>query len=551
VLLPTETLVRARRPGITAACAVLLVLLLAAGCGLDDSPADLSPTLASGHALPQRGGHLVVGIPAESNGWNPFINQWTDSGTMVGTSMIEPLVVQENDGKVVPWLAESWVPGNNFTQWTITIRPGVLFHDGTPLTAQVVQQNLDASLKSGFHQIVKSLYVRSEVLDPLTLRVHLRDPWAQYPASLANEWMMSPHMLEREDGGVTDPVGTGPFVFVSWDQRKVLKARRYDRYWRKDPAGESLPYVDEVEFRPIPDDRLREQELRGGTVDLALSNAAGVATAVGENFTVIKDYSTQRTYLVLNTQVGETNAGNPFVNVHARRALAYATDRTKIAKLAGEDVQSTTFGFRHDSPWAPDGPDGYVAYDPDQARVEIEKYKKETGAKTLTFSVLTLASGESQTMVQALKASWEAVGIKATITGVDAAKQTILTALGSYQAAWFRFFDFPDPDQVNFYFNSVNIKPVGGISMNFPHYSSRTLDDNYKILRESVDPGARKAASDAVIRETNEQVLSLWLYDTPESLVGAAQVRGLDSFRTHALANNLPKPWLAEVWLAR
>jgi peptide/nickel transport system substrate-binding protein len=547
-----ENSVPPRRLGAAVASIATLALLSGTGCGLAGraSPQDVA-SLAAVDARPQRGGRMVVAVTAESNGWNPFINQWTDSGTLVGTSMIEPMVVQDNDGRVQPWLVEAWEPNSDFTQWTLSIRPNVLFHDGTPLDALVIKKNLDASLHSGFHQVVRSLYNRSEVIGPLELRVHLSTTWAQYPTSLANEWVMSPAMLDRPDAGVTDPVGTGPFVFSSWEQGKALRARRWDRYWRRDAYNQPLPYLDEVEFRPIVDARTRERELRNRDIDVALSDTGDTATQFGGDHTVLKDYSGQRTYLMLNTAVGDGNRGNPFVNLHARRALAYATDRERIARTVGEGVQSTTSGFPADSPWALRGGDGYVPYDPVQARAEVERYRRDTGARELAFSVLGLAAGQTQQVLQALKANWAEVGIKAELIGVEAAKLTLLTAMGQYQASWFKLYDFPDPDQMNFYLSSANVRPIGDISVNFTHYASRRIDDNLKVLRESVDPLARKAASDDIIRETNEQVINLWLYDTPEALVAARQVQGLDGFRTHVFANNLPKPWLAEAWLER
>jgi ABC-type transport system substrate-binding protein len=143
------------------------------------------------------------------------------------------------------------------------------------------------------------------------------------------------------------------------------------------------------------------------------------------------------------------------------------------------------------------------------------------------------------------------VGINAKIEANEAAKLTVLTALGQYHATWFRLYDFPDPDQMNFYLAASNIGKIGELSLNFTHYTSRRLEDNLKILRESTDQTARKTASDDIIRETNDQVLNLWLYDTPESLVARRDVQGLEGFRTHAFANNLPKPWLAEAWLGK
>jgi peptide/nickel transport system substrate-binding protein len=537
---------------------LVLIAVVAAGCqgsGPSDTaeggqsssnsePSDANP--------PGMGGRLVVGIPAESNGWNPYIDQWSDSGTLVGTSMIEPLAVQDNEGRAQPWLAEKWEPNSDFTEWTITVRDGVTFHDGSKLDAEAVKISLDESYLTGLYQYALGpLYDRVDVTGPMTVRVHLTLRWAQYPTSLANQWIMAPSMIEREDKGVTDPVGTGPFRFVNWDEGKSLVVKRFDDYWRKDSRGQQLPYLDAIEFRPIIHDDVRADALRSHEIDLALSAGGDIATRLAEDFDVIKDYTGQRTYLMLNTAEGEGNKGNPFVNVHARRALAYATDRERIAEIVGPDVQVTTYGFRPDSPWAPDGPDGYVAYDPDTARREVERYKKATGASTFRFTVNALPAVEIQNVLQALRTMWQEVGIEAEIDTHESAKLTVLTALGQYHATWFRLYDFPDPDQMYFYLSSQNVHPVDELSLNFTRYSSDTLDANLAIVRESLDDRKRKAASDEIIRETNRQVINLWLYDTPASLVSRKEVRGLDGFVTHTFNNNLPKPWLAEAWLVR
>ena len=491
-------------------------------------------------------------MPAESNGWNPFIDQWSDSGTMVGSSFIEPLAVQDNDGRPQPWLAERWEPNADSTTWDITVRPGVVFHDGTPLDAGVVKKSLDASFQSGLYQVALGpLYDRVEVIGPLTVRVHLKLRWAQYPTSLVHEWILAPAMLDRRDGGVLNPIGTGPFVFERWVQGKSVAVRRFDRYWRRDERGEQLPYLDGIEFRSIVDDGAREEGLRDRDIDVALSPASDIAVNLAGEFDVIKDYTGQRTYVMLNTAEGTENRGNPFRNVHARRALAYATDRQQIAQRVGQGVQMTPYGYRPDSVWAPDGADGTLPYDPEKAKAEIEIYKRETRSSKLSFTFTAIIAEEIQAITLALKEQWAKVGITATIDSIEPVKLPILAALGQYQAMWFRLHDFPDPDQMNFYYSSSTVAPVGKLSLNFTRYTSPRLDGNLRVIRESVDQQRRKVANDDLIRETNEQVVNLWLYDTPESLVASRHVKGLDKFRTHAFCNPLPKPWLSEAWLDR
>jgi ABC-type transport system substrate-binding protein len=542
---------------VAVAVALALVAGAAAGCetlGGGDSRSSAGPgtTGSPRGPAPATGGRLVVAVPDESNGWNPFIIPWDHADALVGSSMIESLAVQDDDGRVQPWLAVRWEPNANFTQWDISVRPGVVFHDGTPLNAAAVKKALDASFQDGVSRLALGpLYDRVAVVDDLTVRVFLKVRWAQYPTSLVYQWALAPSMFDRADGGAANPVGTGPFRFARWTRSESLTARRFDRYWHRDDQDRPLPYLNEIEFRVVsPGDDLAAA-VRGGDIDLGLSNDADLATRLDDGHQVLKDYSGSHTYIALNTATGPGNQGNPFTNVHARRALAHATDRRRIAARAGPGVDVTTYGYRPGSRWAPTGNDGYAAYDPEQARREIDLYKRDTGARSLAFTLQALDVAEVPAVMQALEENWAEVGIAARIDNTDAGTLTLHAGMGEYQATWFRYLDNLDPDQTIWYYSSATAHPVGGLSLNITRYGSPGLDADLQTLRESTDPVRRKDANDALIRETNDQALSIWLYDTPELFVAGRQVQGLDVFRTHAFANAQAKPWLAEVWLHR
>jgi peptide/nickel transport system substrate-binding protein len=535
------------RPPIRSLGLVAVLTLAAGSCGTN------APTgFTDGTVAPSVGGRLIVAVPTESNGWNPVMNQWSESGTLVATSMIEPLAIADADGKPQAWLAERWESNPDFTQWDITVREGVVFHDGTPLDATAVKRNMDAAYQTGLTQFgLRDLYDHVEVMGPRTVRTYLKVRWAQFPATLTNSWVMAPAMLDREDRGVTDPVGTGPFRFERWVQTKTLTAKRFARYWRRDASSRSLPYLDEIEFRVIEDDADRERALQAGEVDLALSTAGRITTDLRGGSDVITDDDSEHTFLMLNSAVGEANRTNPFPNAHARRALAYATDRGRIADRVGPGLETRNFGFyQSGSPWQPRGGDGYVDYDPGKAREEIEAYKRDTGAPQLSFRLSGPTSTEEQALLLALQAQWAEVGIAARVEAQEPPKLIILATLGDYDATWFRFSAFPDPDLMNFYYSSSTVRPVGELSLNFTRWSSPEVDGYLKTLRETTDPGPRKTANDALIRATNREAITIWLYNTPISLIARPKVRGLDGFRSHPFGNPQPKPWLAEAWLA-
>ncbi len=545
---------------LTGVALAVTLALLGASCGTGTSDQGSSKdtvALNEKHSTleseddPVVGGKLVVAVPAETNGWNPTINQWADAGSIEGPSMIEPLLMKDADGNPEPWLAEKWDHNADFTQWDITVREGVTFHNGQPLDAAAVKKSLEATYQGGLTSIaLASQYDHVEITGPRSVKVFLQHPWAQYPSSLNTAWMMAPEMLDRPDKGTVNPIGTGPFVFEEWVQNRYLRAKKFPNYWRKDKAGRQLPYLDEIEFRPIIDDDTKAKALQAGDVDVALTTSAQIATRLQDDFTVLRDYTSERTLIMLQTSEAEQNAPNPFTNIHARQAIAYATDRRSIADLVGENVEVTTQGYRPDSKWGlPESETGYPGFDQAKAREEIEAYKRDTGRSDLSFTLIGLTNLEDTTLMQALQAQWREVGITATLDNMDQVKYISILILGTWQAAWFRWYGYTNPDSNYAYNSSENANPIGKLSINFTHFHSDTMDKNLQIGRQTDDFATRRKANEAVIKEANEQAINIWLFDTPYGLIAKKSLHGLNGFRTHPFGNYQAKPWWGEAWV--
>jgi len=506
---------------------------------------------------PVKGGHLVVAVAAETNGWNPSVNQWADAGSLVGPSMIEPLIVIDPEGEAMPWLLEKWEPvidqadpTKSYRQWDLTLKPGIKFHNGKDLDAEALKQSIEFIYQNGLTKIaLQEKYDHVEKTGPLSVRVFLTVQWAQYPAAMNNIYAMAPDMMNSEDKGVVNPIGTGPFVFDEWKQGDFLRAKRNPNYWRKDSRGNQLPYLDSIEFRPIIDDASRAKALKSGDIEIAQTTQASMATDLEADFHVLRDYTSERTFIMLNTAVGEQNAGNPFTNIHARKALAYATDREAIAADIDERVETTTQGYRSGSKWSLEGDTGYPEFNTEKALEEVEAFKKDTGLSEIKFRLTGLTNPDDQRVMQQLQAQWKSVGINVELEPVDQTKYISLIALGFYQAGWFRWYGYPNPDS-NYVYNAKETNhAIGGISINFTHYSSDTMEKNLHITRENIDFETRKKANDAVVRETNEAAINIWLYDTPHAIIATKRVRGLNRFILHPFGNFTPKPWWSEVWL--
>ena len=556
---------RTRNRGAIAVAVVAIVVLLASSCS---SPTDDAANAVAPGSIPNEleavetpvpGGQLVVAITADTAGWNPVLNQWSEAGAMVGSSVIEPLVTMGAQGDAEPYLAESVTAVDPaFTQWDITVKPDIVFHDGEPLDAEAVKKNLDAAFQTGLTKVALGPMVdRVEVTGPLSVRVHLKKTWAQYPQILTSTgWMLSPKMIDHvdesgtPDGGSKEPVGTGPFEFVEWTPGTSFKAKRFDDYWQTDDAGVRLPYLDAIEFRPMPDDDSRERSLDSGDADMMATQSAQSVERMQDRYTVIRDYNTDRTYIALNTAESDLNAPNPFTNIHARKAVAYATDRQQIAAVVGTGVASTVGPFRPDSRWYLDEADsGYSSYDLEKAKEEIEAYKRDTGADALTFTLKGLPSVEVASLMQVLQQQWSAAGMDVKLDQVDQASYTTNVVAGNFQAAWLRGYNYADPDGNYIFHAAESIGGIGALNINFTQFTSARLQDNLLAGRASTDFDARKAASDEVTREINEQAITIWLYDTPYALIANHRVKGLDGFRTHPFANPAAKPYWGEAWI--
>ena len=118
--------------------------MVATACGGGDD--DGGGSTSGGDAgTPTPGGNVVYGLEAETiDGWCLPESQLAISGIMVAQAVYDTLTRPNAEGEIEPWLAESVEPNEDSSVWTITLRDGVTFHDGTPLTAEVVKNNLDA-----------------------------------------------------------------------------------------------------------------------------------------------------------------------------------------------------------------------------------------------------------------------------------------------------------------------------------------------------------------------------------------------------------------------
>ncbi|WP_163510630.1 ABC transporter substrate-binding protein [Fodinicola acaciae] len=250
--------------------AILCVMALAAGCAGRTGAAVSIPADAPYDSRPvASGGTLAVAITSDADALDP-----TTSTTFVGRevfiNMCEKLYDVDGKLAIVPQLASA-LPEMSADQKTATIRlrSGVLFNDGTPLTAAAVKRSLDRhrSKKDSARSKELGAVESVDVVDPLTVRLHLSRPFAPLTAQLADRagMIMSPAALDRYgDNFGAHPVCVGPFAFASRVSGSQIVLTRSAFYYDKAKVR-----LEKLVYTVITDANVRAANLKSGDVQLA------------------------------------------------------------------------------------------------------------------------------------------------------------------------------------------------------------------------------------------------------------------------------------------
>ncbi|HEY8216746.1 MAG TPA: ABC transporter substrate-binding protein [Acidimicrobiia bacterium] len=378
------------------------------------------------HAQQPGSGNLTFGLEAETTDYCLPRAQLAISGIQVVGAIYDTLTVPNSKGEIVPYLAKSVEPDSTFTTWTITLRPGITFHDGTALDADAVKLNLDSyrgapgAPNSGDLFLFYFNFIEDvQVVDPMTVKVVLKTPITDFPTYLFAEGrlgIVAPAQLNAGEDCSTKLIGTGPFELSEYKQNERTVVTRNPSYWQK-----GYPKAGRITFVPVPENSARVIRLQGGQVDI-MHTDNGVATDT------LRGLGKQVKRLTQKPGFREIHyyfllSGNaPFDDPSARKAFALAIDRAKIAQIRTKGV------FQVASSLMDRGAPGYLAnagypkHDVKKARQLADEYKAAHGG---TFRVILggTQDQESSNEMQLVKEELAAAGIDAEIALFDQATQ--------------------------------------------------------------------------------------------------------------------------------
>ena len=486
--------------------------LLAGACGGSDSEDSGSGDSqdSNGDSLqPSYGGTLSYALTAETTGgWCLPEAQLVASGVQVARAVYDQLAAPDENGEMAPFLAEEISPNDTYDTWTIRLREGITFHDGTPLNAEVVKNNLDA-YRGAYPNRSPLLFIfvldnidTVEVVDDMTVEVRTKTPWVAFPWYLWNDGrmgIMAQSQLDDAESCDSNLVGTGPFVAGEWRVNDSFTMTRNDDYWMTGEDGNQLPYLDGVVFRPVIEGATRVNMLEGGDVD-AMHSATTVdidtLESLGDQINLaIADQGNGVYYFQLNSGDGKV-----FDSQTARIAAAHAIDREQINLVTDLDALQLASG-----PFAPGEMGyledaGYPEYDPDRARELVQQVETERG---VPFEVTLMTATSTSSASDQVQQMFEEVGIAVNRKTFEASAFIDQALAGSYDLMLVGNHPAGDPDLQEIWWTSDSPVNLGRIE-------DPVLDALLQQGREETDPARRTEIYEDVNRLFGEQVYNLW-----------------------------------------
>lgn len=436
------------------------------------------PALLAGRARAGEEAVLAVGVVADPVTLDPaYAGSFFENQVLY--NLHETLLVARPDGSLEPGLAERWGSPDPLT-WSLSLRPGLSFHDGSPVDAAAVRDNIRRYTDPATGSIRRADYgpfAGVVATGKLEVTIRLSEPYAPLPQVLANRagMMISPASFAPPGAGSAGhAVGCGAYRLVSWTKNAELVAEKFPGYWRGDGHGFAR-----LSFRPIADETVRLLNLRSGTLHLidavppqsvpALQREPGVRVAQMPS---------------LGFAAFSLNCTRPpFADRRVRQAFAAAIDPALVHRIVyfgtgriAHGPLSPAIGWAFDPDFAPS------LYDPVRARLLLD------AAGVAVPLAVTLTVTNSPQMVRAaqlIQAEAEVAGFAVSIRQIDATSLLAVLQQHAFEACMSPWSGRYDPDGNTFFWFTR------GAPANFAGYDSAAMDALLRRARSIPDRAER------------------------------------------------------------
>lgn len=399
------------------------VAVLAAGSITLSACASGDDTAPAGEA-----DEVVVALSGDIDNFDPHTNQLIIYESAIRELVFSSLVDFDAELNLQPDLATYEVDADA-TVFTFTLDDDAVFHDGTPVDADAVIASLERagsaadSIWSGRLADVQSY----DAPDESTVVITLEAPNAAFLPGLASIAIVAPDAVDELG---SQPVGSGPYRFVSWTANSEIVLERFDDYFGEEPTSERIVY------KPVADQQVALNSLYSGDIDIIASVTAATKDQVDTSRAVIVEPAASNSLSLI-----EYNSSGTLADPRVRQALAYALDKESIREIAYGGAGSTSWSPLPESSWAYAEQTGYD-YDLEKARQLLA----EAGASDLSFT-LEIPSGfpEAEQIARVWQASLDEIGVTLTPNVAELSIWLDAYVSRAYDATWNTFNVGADP----------------------------------------------------------------------------------------------------------
>ena len=459
------------------ALVLAFVMLTAVGCGKGGAEKDAA---TNGEAAVKD--TLTIAQSADPVSLDPYGT--TDTPAIrVANCIFETLVTLDDEGNIEGKLAESWEIVDDCT-YVFKLREGVKFHNGEEFKASDVEFSFGLIAESPHASSLRASidFENSKAIDDYTFEMKMTEPFGPILNHLGHAVMAIVNekaYTEAGDAVGQNPVGTGPYKFVSWEASDRIILEQHTEYW-----GEA-PKVPNLVWRTIPEVATRSIEVEAGGVDIAIDiQATDVARLEKvEGVEVFRNVASSVNF------IGLTTTKAPFDNVKVRQAINYAIDKEAIYNVVYQGTGAIAEAPMSSVVWAFNDELPAHEYNVEKAKALLAEAGYPDGFK---MTMTTDESQQRQDTAEMVQAQLAAVGIEVEIQPLERTTyigKVCEGALEAFSLGWAS--DTGDPDYALFASFHSSQHGEGG---NMSFYTNPRVDELLEIGRTSTDQEARKAA---------------------------------------------------------
>lgn len=473
---------------------------------------------------------LIVAVPSDAVGLEPGANKAEPIGSEVILNVFDTLVAwtapdfTQLEGRLV----DSWTVSPDGTEFDFKLREGIKFHDGTDFNAEAVKFSLERTKAiNTYVEATFGLISEITAVSPTEVKIKLSEPYPAFLSILAQPQaaIVSPAAVEQfgDEGFATNPVGTGPFKFASYqaDTNIVLDAN--PDYFR------GAPTLERIIYRVIPDASTRRLELENGGVDVvqqqgqlsAIAAEDVAALEANPDVTIIEAPS----QIIRQLEFNNNNHDSPVADIKVREAIVHAIDYDGLLQGVFGGTAERVYGPLTTNSWAfnPKMEELAPTYDPDMARSLLAEAGVDPSSLDLTlYSFQGPLWGAVATFVQANLAD---IGINATIAQTEFPAYRALQTAGQFDVAldgrqpWYN-----DPDA---HITIGYLSTLADTAMTFRMPEDAELDALILEAQQTVDQEQRKQLYFDIQEKIAAKVPGAYLFSPKLIVFTRANVNGL------------------------